>query len=350
MMRDAFAQWLWNGSTRRVWALWPLEAAFEGAVRLRTSLYHDGVLPKRRVAVPVVVVGNLTVGGTGKTTVVAWLAQRLRERGIRPGIVLRGYRGSHERSATPLAVDAQSDPAVVGDEALLHVLHGADIVIVGRDRAAAAEQAVQRGAELILCDDGLQHLRLARNCEIAVVDPTIGFGNGHLLPAGPLREPVSRLATVNAIVEILRTPDSGAARHPYPLSAVCRASYRLGDAVCLATRERRPLGSFVGERVRAVAGVGRPDAFFAALRRAGLDVEEHALPDHAGAAEIASALEGAAVALMTGKDAVKCFDHAQPGWWYVELELEFAPLHAERLLAIVLDRVHRGARFGGKRG
>jgi tetraacyldisaccharide 4'-kinase len=350
MNREELARWLWNGPARRAWALWPFEAIFKGLVRLRAALYHQGFLSRRRVAVPVVVVGNLTVGGAGKTTVVAWLAARLRERGARVGIVLRGYRGTHERSSEPLVVDARSDPAVVGDEAMLHVLQGANIVVVGRDRVAAAEQAVRQGAELILCDDGLQHLRLARNCEVVVIDPAIGFGNGRMLPAGPMREPLSRLSTVNAIVEIQRTPDAGSARHPYALSVVCRASYRLGDAVNLVTRERRPLASFAGQRVRAVAGVGQPAAFFRALRRAGLDVEERAVADHADAAALAEALEGAAVALMTGKDAVKCADRPPPGWWYVELELDFAPSHAERLLAVVLDRVHRGVRFGGQGG
>jgi tetraacyldisaccharide 4'-kinase len=119
--------------------------------------------------------------------------------------------------------------------------------------------------------------------------------------------------------------------------------------VSLSTRERLPLAEFSGRRVRAIAGVGRPEAFFAALRRAGLEVEPRALPDHADAAEIAAAAEGAEVALMTGKDAVKCFARAQNNWWYVELELDFERTHEERLLALVLDRIH-GARSGGQRG
>jgi tetraacyldisaccharide 4'-kinase len=201
----------------------------------------------------------------------------------------------------------------------------------------------------VVCDDGLQHLRLARSCEIAVIDPAVGFGNGFLLPAGPLREPISRLSSVNAVVEVSRQ-QAPAARQIYDARVIFRASFRLGDAVHLATRERRPLASFAGERVRAVAGVGRPEAFFAALRRAGLDLVERALPDHADATELAGALAGAPVALMTEKDAVKCFAAAEPGWWYVELELEFAPYHDERLLAVVLDRVNGGLRLGGMRG
>jgi tetraacyldisaccharide 4'-kinase len=343
----SFTQWLWYGPARRTWPLWPLEAVFRTLVATKTSLYRRATLRSHRVPVPVVVVGNLSVGGTGKTPVVAWLARRLREKGIRAAIVLRGYRGTH--TGAPLLVDAGKDAAIVGDEAVLHALKGADIVIVGRDRVLAAQKAVQAGADVVICDDGLQHLRLARTCEIAVVDPVVRFGNGHLLPAGPLREPASRLATVQAVVEVCRD----AQRPPTDSSVtplVCRASFRLGDAVNLVSGERRPLATFANARVRAVAGVGRPQAFFAALRRAGLDLEECALSDHANGDELAAALADASTALMTEKDAVKCRGSAQPGWWYVELELEFAPHHDERLLAVVLERIAGGLRSGVKGG
>jgi len=271
----------------------------------------------------------------------------MRAKGIRTGIVLRGYRGAH--TGAPLLVDAHSDASIVGDEAVLHALKGADIVVVGRDRVVAAEKAVQAGADVVICDDGLQHLRLARSCEIAVIDPAVGFGNGHLLPAGPLREPTSRLAAVHAVVEVCRDLERSRPQI-YETNTVCRASFRLGDAVNLATGERRPLTSFVGGRVRAVAGVGRPAAFFAALRHAGLDLDECPLPDHADANQLASTLADAPIALMTEKDAVKCLASAPPGWWYVELGLEFAPYQDERLLAIVLERIDGGLRSGVKGG
>ena len=347
MTLASFAQRLWYGPARRTWPLWPLEAVFRTLVATKASLYRSATLRRHRVSVPVVVVGNLTVGGTGKTPVVAWLAGRMRAKGIRTGIVLRGYRGAH--TGAPLLVDARSDASIVGDEAVLHALKGADIVVVGHDRVLAAEKAVQAGADVVICDDGLQHLRLARSCEIAVIDPAVGFGNGHLLPAGPLREPTSRLATVHAVVEVCR--DLERPRPPiYETNIVCRASFRLGDAVNVATGERRPLTSFVGGRVRAVAAVGRPEAFFAALRRAGLDLDECPLPDHADANQLARTLADAPIALMTEKDAVKCLASAAPGWWYVELDLEFAPYQDERLLAIVLERIDGGLRSGVKRG
>jgi tetraacyldisaccharide 4'-kinase len=349
MTLESIAEWLWYGPPRRAWALLPLEALFKAAINIRGSLYRNVALRTHRVAVPVIVVGNITVGGTGKTPLVAWLARRMRDKGLRVGIVLRGYRGTH--TGSPQLVDANSDPAIVGDEALLHVLNGADLVVIGRDRVLAAERAVQEGADVVLCDDGLQHLRLARNCEIAVVDPAVWFGNERLLPAGPLREPIGRLSTVNVVVEVAREPGPDT-RKPqiYAANMVIRTSFRLGDAINLATRERRPLSAFAGQRVRAVAGVGRPEAFFAALERAGIDVERQALPDHAGAAELAAALASPDVALMTEKDAVKCFGVAQPGWWYVELELEFPPYQDERLLAVVLERVTGNLRLGGARG
>ena len=347
MTLASFAERLWYGPARRTWPLWPLETVYRMLVATKASLYRNAMLRRHRVPVPVVVVGNLTVGGTGKTPVVAWLARRMRAKGIRAGIVLRGYRGTH--AGAPQLVDASSDASLVGDEAVLHALKGADIVVVGRDRVLAAEKAVQAGADVVICDDGLQHLRLARTCEIAVIDPAVRFGNGHLLPAGPLREPASRLATVHAVVEVCRDQE----RRPpqiYETTLVCRANFRLGKAVNLATGERRPLESFAAARVRAVAGVGRPQAFFAALRQAGLDLEECPLPDHADADQLAGALTGATTALMTEKDAVKCRGSAQPGWWYVELELEFAPYQDERLLALVLERIDGGLRSGIRSG
>ncbi len=148
--------------------------------------------------VPVVVVGNLTVGGTGKTPIALWLGRQLQLRGHRVGIVMRGYGARH--SGAPRVVTAADDAAEVGDEALLHARRGPQVVVIGADRVAAARLAVEQGARIVVCDDGLQHLRLARDYEIAVVDAARGFGNRLLLPAGPLREPASRIETVDAVV------------------------------------------------------------------------------------------------------------------------------------------------------
>ena len=182
---------LWYGPAWRTVALWPLEALYRLIVGLRRRAYRSGLLAREDAGAPVVVVGNLSVGGTGKTPIASWLASALRARGLVTAVVLRGYGGRH--TGTPLRVTPDTDPAIAGDEAVLHAQRGAELVFVARDRVQAARAAVAAGAQFVVSDDGLQHLRLARQYEIAVVDAARGLGNGHVLPAGPLREPGSRL-------------------------------------------------------------------------------------------------------------------------------------------------------------
>jgi tetraacyldisaccharide 4'-kinase len=347
MTLETFAQGLWYGPASRTWWLWPLEGLYRAVTALRRAAYSAGVLRSRRIAAPVIVVGNLTVGGTGKTPVAAWLAGQLGRCGLTVGLVLRGYGGTHD--GTPLRVLANSDPAIVGDEAVLHARSGIPIVCVAHDRAAAAEAAVSAGANVVISDDGLQHLRLHRDCEVVVVDPALAFGNGHCLPAGPLREPLARLRSVDAVVSVSRTdghvlPDFASGTPDYV------ARLRLGHAINLATGERRPLTAFTGAKVRAVAGVGRPEAFFSGLRAAGLDIDGRTLPDHASRAQIERALAGAETALMTAKDAVKCAAAAGTGWWYVTLELDFAAAEADRLLRTVTQRTGLPQHTGELRG
>jgi tetraacyldisaccharide 4'-kinase len=335
MSAEARLQRLWYGPAWRSLPLWPLGWAFRLTVEARRGLYGLGVLRRHRVAVPVVVVGNLTVGGTGKTPVAAWLGRQLGLRGHRVGIVLRGYGGSHSGAAR--VVGTADDPAEVGDEALVHARRAPHVVVIGADRVAAARLAAEEGAEVIVCDDGLQHLRLERDCEIAVVDATRGLGNGRLLPAGPLREPAYRLEDVDAVV--LARRDQGTAwpvRPRRPL--VADARFGLGAAVNLLSGERRDLASFRGARLHAVAGIGNPGAFFGALRDAGITPEEHALPDHARLEPLARPFPDGATVLMTEKDAVKCLGYAQPGWWFVELDVTVERETAGELLTLVLER------------
>jgi len=280
------------------------------------------------------VVGNLTVGGTGKTPVAAWLARELTRRGRRVGVVLRGYGARHRGSAR--TVEPGDDPLEVGDEALLHARNGPHVVVIGADRTAAARLAEERGAEIVVSDDGLQHLRLGRSFEIVVVDAVRGLGNGCLLPAGPLREPAGRLERANAVVLTRRGAGDASRVHPRgPFVAEARLS--LGDAVNLLTGERRQLAEFRGRRVHAVAGVGNPQAFFDALRDAGLDPAVHPLPDHAPIDPVAPPYPDDATVLMTEKDAVKCMAYARAGWWYVEFELGMERETARDLLALVLQ-------------
>ena len=220
-------------------------------------------------------VGNLTVGGSGKTPLVIWLSARLRADGFSPGIVLRGYGGTAAHGAMPVRVEPDSDPAVVGDEALLLRRRTGEPVAVCRRRARAAKLLLDAGVNVIVSDDGLQHLAMARDFEIAVIDAERGFGNGYLLPAGPLREPRQRIDHVDAVV--LNGADasrSGAATarrlQNGPRGRQAHAAYGGGDS--------RSLASFAGQRVHGVAGIGNPQRFFSTLRAAGLVVVEHSFP------------------------------------------------------------------------
>lgn len=336
MSLDAALQRLWYGPRWASLPLWPLSWGFRGAVALRRGLYRTGLLRVQRVGVPVVVVGNLTVGGTGKTPVSAWLARQLAQRGRRVGVVLRGYGG--RATSRPQLVTSASDPVDVGDEAILHALRSPQAVVAGVDRVAAARLAVEQGADVIVCDDGLQHLRLARDFEIAVVDAARGLGNGLLLPAGPLREPAARLERVDAVVFAVR--GAGPARDVrVRASLMLSACLRSGDAVNLLSGERRPLATFRGRAVHAVAGIGNPQAFFDALRAAGLAVEAHALGDHVALESGSLPFPPATTVLMTEKDAVKCRSFARPDWWFVELEATFDEGEARALVDGILERV-----------
>jgi tetraacyldisaccharide 4'-kinase len=342
MTLDQRLQRLWYGPAWRSLPLWPLAALFRLLVATRRALYRARILRAEHVDVPVVVVGNITVGGTGKTPVAAWLARALNARGHRVGVVLRGYGGNHR--GAPRVVRADDDSQVSGDEALLHARRGAHVVVIGADRVAAARRAQEEGAEVIVCDDGLQHARLFRDYEIAVVDGARGLGNGWLLPAGPLREPVARLEAVNAVVVTNRSEGADDASGGPKLRSLrgpirVTAALRPGHAVNLSTGERRELRRFCGAAgLHAVAGIGHPEAFFAGLRAAGLAFAEHALPDHAGLDPNALPFPGDATILMTEKDAVKCRDYARPDWWWVDLEVAIEREAARLLLDTVLER------------
>jgi tetraacyldisaccharide 4'-kinase len=335
MSRESVLQRIWYGPAWLGLPLWPLSLVFRLLVTLRRGLFRLGILRSYRVPVPVVVVGNLTVGGTGKTPITAWLGRQLKLRGHPVGIVLRGYGAGH--SGAPRVVTATDDPAEVGDEALLHARRGPQVVVIGADRVAAARLAVEQGARIVVCDDGLQHLRLARDYEIAVVDAARGFGNGLLLPAGPLREPVGRLETVDAVVLTRRCESAEPAlgpRRPF----VAAARFDIGPAVNLLTGERRELATFRGARVHALAGIGNPQAFFAALGEAGITAQGHALDDHGALDPRHPPFPDRATVLMTEKDAVKCASCARPDWWYVELDVVIERATAQDLIALVLER------------
>ncbi len=232
MSLDARLQSVWYGPAWRSLPLWPLALLYRMILALRALAYRSGLFRVEHVDVPVIVVGNLTVGGTGKTPVAAWLARQLEARGRRVGVVLRGYGGSHR--GAPRIVAPADDPGITGDEALVHARRGVHVVVIGADRVAAAGLAAEQGAEVVVCDDGLQHARLARDYEIAVVDGARGLGNRWLLPAGPLREPARELESVHAVV-VTERGGEGRADFAVHSPMLLRAQFALGDAVNLLT-------------------------------------------------------------------------------------------------------------------
>lgn len=307
--------------------LLPLSALFATIAAARRSLYRLGVLRPVAVARPVIVVGNISAGGTGKTPLVAWLAHRLAERGFRPLVITRGYGGTCNAISE---VKPDSDPASLGDEAVLLARRTGCPVWRGADRPAVvhAALAAHPDCDCVISDDGMQHYRLARSLEIAVIDGARGFGNGLPLPAGPLREPVTRLDDVDAIVI------NGTARRRLPEGYAMRLA---GNTIVnMVERHRsKPLRGKSGRPIHAVAGIGHPERFFGALRDAGINVIEHAFPDHHAYTPADLDFGDDIPVIMTEKDAVKCFAFAQEDWWYVPVEA----VVDDGLLALVLDRL-----------
>lgn len=324
---------LWYGSAAAAWLLLPLAWIYALVSGVRRFMYTHNLLRSRRVAVPVIVVGNITAGGTGKTPIVAWLARALAQRGFSPGIVSRGYRGAV--GPVPLQARTDSDPARVGDEAILLAGMTASPVIVHPDRVAAAQAIAALGANVIICDDGLQHYRLSRDVEIAVIDGERGFGNGLMLPAGPLREPASRLSGVDAVL----VQGEGGAALPASLHLPRRFVLKGKVFRTLDDADEKPVTSFAGRTVHAVAGIGHPERFFRMLESFGIKVIRHPLPDHAIITAKDLLFGDGHDVVMTEKDAVKCraLDTAQ--CWYVPVEVSFQDDDGETLLALVEERI-----------
>lgn len=320
---------IWYGGNPLGWLLWPVAALYRTAAVLRRALYRRGVLHSVDPGVPVVVVGNLTVGGTGKTPCVVWLANTLEKRGLSVGIVTRGYGG--KTSDWPQWVTGASDPGEVGDEPVLLAQRTGSPVAAGPDRVEAAQFLLERcKVDVVLADDGLQHYRLARRVEIAVVDGQRGLGNGLCLPAGPLREPPQRLDSVDAIVVNSGAWERGGA---YGARLAPVRVDRLADG------ETRSLDDFMGSAVHAVAGIGHPERFFALLESAGITVDPRPLADHATIGESDLGFDDAAPVLITEKDAVKCRGFAPGNVWAVIVDLAFDGDDGDRLTRLLMRRL-----------
>ena len=303
--------------------LWPSSLLFAALAALRRLLFRCGLLAVTRLPAPVIVVGNISVGGTGKTPLVIWLARLLRERGYRPGVVCRGYGGN---SRAPRNAAADSDPGVVGDEAVLLARRCACPVWIGARRAAAAHALLAAHPECnaIISDDGLQHYALARDVQIALVDGARGFGNGMLLPAGPLREPLRRLAGFDALVV------NGASLFPrealpprvpaFDMTLQGGTFYGLLNPAQQTGPER-----FAGQRVHAVTAIGNPQRFFERLRELGLSFTAHPFPDHHAFSAADLAFADADAIVMTEKDAVKCERFGGGNFWALRADAEVDP-------------------------
>ncbi len=327
MAAEAPAFWRRRGPL--AWLLSPLSLLFAALAGSRRWLYLSGLRRAERLPVPVVVVGNIAAGGSGKTPVVDWLVRRLAAAGWRPGVVSRGYGGSFEGVEL---VPPDGDPAIFGDEPVLLARLTGRPLAVGRDRPAAARALLARHPEcdIIVTDDGMQHYRLARDVEVAVVDESL-LGNRLPLPAGPLREPIGRLRDVDLVIAHGEmSPDLRARLASTPVFAM-----RLAGGQCRSLREpaeMRDATTFRGSRVHAVAGIGRPQRFFDQLAAMGLEVEPHAFPDHHRFAAADLSFGDASPIMMTSKDAVKCRAFAPDNCWEFPVRAQIGSGAAERIL------------------
>lgn len=286
--------------------LLPLSGLFCLVAAVRSRGYRGGLLKRERLPVPVLVVGNITVGGTGKTPLTVWLCERARAMGFWPGILIRGYRG--KARDWPRRAYPDSDAAELGDEAVLLARRTGVPVMAGPRRVESGRRLLsETHCDMLICDDGLQHLALQRDLEIAVVDAARGLGNGYCLPAGPLREPASRLQSVDLVLY-----NGGAPEPAMTMRLIADRAVRL-----VRPEDSRPLESFAGTRVCALAGIGNPERFFGLLRGHGIEAFGRPLPDHHAFRAADLQRKPGVPLMMTEKDAVKCTAWADEDCWYV---------------------------------
>lgn len=324
-MRNRFAIWLEQQWTRiGLWHLLliPLSGLFWFLSTLRRFAFSNGILKSYHAVVPVIVVGNISVGGTGKTPLVIWLAQKLTDAGYSPGIVSRGYGSRH---LTPMLVSENSVPDVVGDEPVVLARRTRCPVWVCVDRVAAQQALLQAHPEcdVIVSDDGLQHYRMQRDIELVVVDAQRMFGNRMLIPAGPLREPVSRLKEVDAVIYNGKCDDASG----FAMTLLANAIVNVADPNRVIHGE-----SLYAKKVHAVAAIGNPQRFFQQLRNMQLSIEEHVFVDHHAFQPEDLVFAKDDVVLMTEKDAVKCALFARENWWYLPVEADVDQALAERII------------------
>jgi len=318
----------WYSKSGLTTALLPLSWIFCILVQFRRVLYRLRLLRTTKLDVPVIVVGNITVGGTGKTPLVIELANLLKKQGYQPAIISRGYGG--KARTWPQQVRWDGDPTMVGDEAILIARRTLCPMAVGPDRVASAQALLQyTDCDVIISDDGLQHYALGRDIEIAVIDGVRRYGNENCLPAGPLREPINRLSKVNFKIT------NGVARaNEYAMTYRAQQLRRADDpAVTL------DLSSLKNQTVHAIAGIGNPQRFFDQLKRSDLDIIEHAFPDHYSFVKEDLDFGEIQPIIITEKDAVKCQRFYLHNVWYQPIKAILDNQFTEQLL-VMLERIN----------
>ena len=324
-----FSDWLWYQKNPLKWILWPIGGLYGIVMEIRRLLYRWGLKIGTKMPIPVIIVGNISVGGTGKTPVVIWLTEELQSRGYRVGIVSRGYGGVSEEWPQP--VSPESDPVLVGDESVLLARATGCPVMVGPDRVIAAKTLLAtEKLDLLISDDGLQHYGLDRALEIVVVDGMRGLGNGLCLPVGPLREFSFRLAKADAVIV---NGDGWECEDVFRAKPVAQRLYQVSSSI------KKTLEEFRGTQVHAVAGIGNPNRFFHMLKEANIDVLPHPLPDHASLSKADIEFDDSRPVFITEKDAVKCQNFAHSNVWCVPIKLEFQAEEKQRLMTLILRKL-----------
>ncbi len=307
-----YIQYSWYKQSKITFFLRPLSWLFCCIVWLRKNLYQFNILKSYGLTVPVIIVGNITVGGNGKTPLVIWLADKLKQSGYRPGIISRGYGGLAKK--WPQQVRPDSDPLIVGDEAIVISRRTSCPMAVGPNRVETGRALVKySNCDIVISDDGMQHYRLKRDIEIAVVNNSTKFGNELCLPAGPLREPISRLDLVNFIVS-----NGGENKDSFNMQ------YKGKTLYSLQTQDTIDLTAFKNKKVHAVAAIANPERFFLSLQKNNLELVKHVFLDHYSFNAVDLDFEEDLPIIMTEKDAVKCHRFNIKNCWYLPIECEIS--------------------------
>ncbi len=302
----------------------PFSFIFTDVAKFRRWLYKKGFKPVEKLPVPVIIVGNITLGGTGKTPLVIYLVKKLKAAGFKPGVISRGYGGQSEH--WPVTVGADSDAALIGDEPLLIAQQAGCPVAVGPIRADSGRLLLENeDIDVIISDDGLQHYALHRDIEIIVIDGVRRFGNNFCLPSGPLREPQERTQEVDFVI------CNGGEPEENEILMQLEGSY----AINMQTQERKALNEFSNINCHAMAGIGNPQRFFDSLEKQGVACITHSFPDHYAYTEKDIQFKAAEVILMTEKDAVKCRALASQLHWYVPVQATLVEGFTEKLITLL---------------